>query len=528
MEQRETAQGVLDGVEQRLADDPGEARRRPSSAATRRWPRSPRRRSSSAAPASRSPATSRPTWSPSTRRSARTPGWARPCSPAAAAAAAGWSSPAPTWPGSARPPRTRWSAARSAGGSWSAPTSRACEPWRRAWSSSRPTAGPGATRARPATARWSGTRTTGEVLAERSESIGTATNNVAEYQGLIAGLEAAAELGAAEVEVADGLQAGGRADVRPLADQAPRPAPARRPGGRAGRPVRRGPVQLDPAGAQPARRRPGQRGDGRRRRQAAATSAARIVEPPREVAAPTRPRGRPRGGRPVPRRASGTDPATVPAPGSRAREATRLILVRHGETEYDRAAPLLRPRRRAAVRAGPGPGPGHRRPGGRARPVRRGRGQLTAVPVYGHRRGDRRRARRPAGTHRRRPDRVRLRALGGAHLRRGARAVAGGDGRLARLDPGRPARRGVVRRGRRARPPGGRPGCSRRTRGRPWWWSRTSRRSSWCCATPWPPATRFLHRLFLDAAGISVLDMWPDGGVAVRTVNDTAHLAGIT
>ncbi|RQX21274.1 bifunctional RNase H/acid phosphatase, partial [Micromonospora ureilytica] len=42
---------------------------------------------------------------------------------------------------------------------------------------------------------------TGEVLAERSESLGTATNNVAEYQGLIAGLTAAAELGAAEVDV---------------------------------------------------------------------------------------------------------------------------------------------------------------------------------------------------------------------------------------------------------------------------------------------------------------------------------------
>ncbi|MFC5945618.1 DUF1702 family protein, partial [Micromonospora harpali] len=40
----------------------------------------------------------------------------------------------------------------------------------------------------------------GEVLAERSEAIGTATNNVAEYRGLIAGLEAAAELGAAEVD----------------------------------------------------------------------------------------------------------------------------------------------------------------------------------------------------------------------------------------------------------------------------------------------------------------------------------------
>ena len=42
---------------------------------------------------------------------------------------------------------------------------------------------------------------TGEVLAERAEAIGVATNNVAEYQGLIAGLAAAAELNADEVEV---------------------------------------------------------------------------------------------------------------------------------------------------------------------------------------------------------------------------------------------------------------------------------------------------------------------------------------
>jgi ribonuclease H / adenosylcobalamin/alpha-ribazole phosphatase len=41
---------------------------------------------------------------------------------------------------------------------------------------------------------------TGEVLAERKGFIGVATNNVAEYQGLIAGLRAAVELGAREVE----------------------------------------------------------------------------------------------------------------------------------------------------------------------------------------------------------------------------------------------------------------------------------------------------------------------------------------
>jgi ribonuclease HI len=41
----------------------------------------------------------------------------------------------------------------------------------------------------------------GAVLAEAGEAIGIATNNVAEYRALIAGLRAAAELGAREVEV---------------------------------------------------------------------------------------------------------------------------------------------------------------------------------------------------------------------------------------------------------------------------------------------------------------------------------------
>lgn len=41
----------------------------------------------------------------------------------------------------------------------------------------------------------------GEVLAERRDSLGRTTNNVAEYRGLIAGLRAAAELGATSVAV---------------------------------------------------------------------------------------------------------------------------------------------------------------------------------------------------------------------------------------------------------------------------------------------------------------------------------------
>jgi ribonuclease HI len=41
----------------------------------------------------------------------------------------------------------------------------------------------------------------GHVLDARGEAIGTATNNVAEYRGLIAGLESAVERGIEELEV---------------------------------------------------------------------------------------------------------------------------------------------------------------------------------------------------------------------------------------------------------------------------------------------------------------------------------------
>jgi ribonuclease HI len=41
----------------------------------------------------------------------------------------------------------------------------------------------------------------GDVLDEAAEAIGVATNNVAEYRGLLLGLQRARELGASEVEV---------------------------------------------------------------------------------------------------------------------------------------------------------------------------------------------------------------------------------------------------------------------------------------------------------------------------------------
>lgn len=37
-------------------------------------------------------------------------------------------------------------------------------------------------------------------------------------------------------------------------------------------------------------------------------------------------------------------------------------------------------------------------------------------------------------------------------------------------------------------------------------------------------APAMLHTLVLDPCGISILDVWPDGGVAVARVNDTSHL----
>ncbi|WP_406860622.1 bifunctional RNase H/acid phosphatase [Streptomyces sp. HUAS MG47] len=81
---------------------------------------------------------------------------------------------------------------------------------------------------------------TGEALAERAEYIGVATNNVAEYKGLIAGLKAAHELtaGAADVSILVRMdsklvveQMSGRwkikhPDMKPLAAEAGRVLPA--------------------------------------------------------------------------------------------------------------------------------------------------------------------------------------------------------------------------------------------------------------------------------------------------------------
>ena len=90
----------------------------------------------------------------------------------------------------------------------------------------------GGARGNPGPAGYGAVVTTpaGEVLAEVAEGIGWATNNVAEYRGVIAGLRRAKELGARRVRVcADsllvvnqqkGLWKVKNAALRPLSDEA--------------------------------------------------------------------------------------------------------------------------------------------------------------------------------------------------------------------------------------------------------------------------------------------------------------------
>ena len=113
---------------------------------------------------------------------------------------------------------------------------------------------------------------TREVIAERAECIGRATNNVAEYRGLLAGLELVAEHAPGadlEVRMDSKLvveQMRGRWQVKHPALRATRCR--RRPAGAGGHDV-----HLDSPGAEPARRPHPQRGPRRPGRRRAASGA---------------------------------------------------------------------------------------------------------------------------------------------------------------------------------------------------------------------------------------------------------------
>ncbi|MBQ1065986.1 bifunctional RNase H/acid phosphatase [Micromonospora chalcea] len=347
---------------------------------------------------------------------------------------------------------------------------------------------------------------TGEVLAERSESIGTATNNVAEYRGLIAGLEAAAELGAAEVEA--------RMDSKLVVEQMCGRWQIKHPGLR--------PLAAQAAGLVgrftavrftwiPRERNRHADALANAAMDAAASGAAPEAKAEAREAALVR--------------ATGTDPATTPASWEPrpTEEATRLILVRHGETERTvckhysgRGDVPLTERGRAQARA----------TAARVAALAPSVAAVVSSPLS------------------------RCTATAEAIAARVGNPPVRTDDDLIECDFGVweghtfaevrerwAAELDAWLASTRVAPPQGESFVAVA--------ERTGRavdrlRSAYPGETvvvvshvsPIKLVLRdalaagdaFLHRLYLDTAGISVLDLYPDGGVAVRSVNDTSHL----
>ncbi|MEV4519836.1 bifunctional RNase H/acid phosphatase [Micromonospora tulbaghiae] len=352
---------------------------------------------------------------------------------------------------------------------------------------------------------------TGEVLAERSESIGTATNNVAEYRGLIAGLEAAAELGAAEVEA--------RMDSKLVVEQMCGRWQIKHPGLR--------PLAAQAAGLVSRFTAVRFTWVPRERNRHADALANAAMDAAASGAAPAGP-GKAAAREATVVRATGTDPATTPASWEPrpTEEATRLILVRHGETERT-------VQKRYSGR-------------GDVPLTERGRAQARATAA-------RVAALAPS-----------VAAVVSSPLSRctaTAEAVAAQVGNppvrtdddliecdfgvweghtFAEVREGWAAELDAWLASTRVAPPKGESFVTVA--------ERTGRavdrlRSAYPGETvvvvshvsPIKLVLRdalaagdaFLHRLYLDTAGISVLDLYPDGGVAVRSVNDTSHLTDV-
>ncbi|MET8252017.1 bifunctional RNase H/acid phosphatase [Micromonospora sp. NPDC005197] len=352
---------------------------------------------------------------------------------------------------------------------------------------------------------------TGEVLAERSESLGTATNNVAEYQGLIAGLRAAAELNAAEVDV--------RMDSKLVVEQMCGRWQIKHPG-------------LRPLAAQAATlvgrfgavrftwipREQNRHADALANA-AMDAAAGRPTPPPASLGAPAS-ASAPAGGA-----STGSDPATAPASWEPRPSftATRLILVRHGETAYTeqgrysgRGDVPLSERGRAQARA----------TGARVAALAPSVAAVLSSPLS--------RCTATAAAI--------AGALGDVPVRTETDLIECDFGQwegrtFAEVRQEWPGEMDAWLASPRIAPPGGESFTQVAER---------VHRVVNALPAAYPGETvvvvshvspiklalrdalaasdAFLHRLFLDAAGISVLDMWPDGGIAVRTVNDTAHL----
>jgi probable phosphoglycerate mutase len=348
---------------------------------------------------------------------------------------------------------------------------------------------------------------TGEVLVERWAAIGVATNNVAEYSGLVAGLTAAAELGAVDVEV--------RMDSKLVVEQMSGRWQIKHAGLRA----------LAAEAATVASRFESVRytwipREQNRRADTLANAAMDGREPPDDFATPT-----PQSATPPPQSTTPTPQSAAPRswdPPARG-TATRLILVRHGETpltaqrrysgrgNVELSAAGLAQADAVARRLAAAVQPGAvvvSSPLARCQQTASAIAQrLGPVPVrvepdliecdFGEWEGL-----TFAEVRQRWPDQM------DAWLSSSAVAPPGGesfDAVLARVRSARarllvehPATTVVL--------------VSHVTP------------IKLILKDALAAGDAFLHRLYLDPAGVSLVDSWPDGGVAVRTVNDTAHL----
>jgi len=376
---------------------------------------------------------------------------------------------------------------------------------------------------------------TGEILLERYAALGTTTNNVAEYRGLIAGLQAALELKATHVEA--------RMDSKLVVEQMSGRWQIKNPGLR--------PLAAEAAALVGRFAKVTFDWIPRERNKAADALANQAMDEaaaPRRAAGP-RPAPGPTDGAENPGAAAGPRPAPGPtdgaehpgavrgaadasikpaarlswAPPASIADATRLILVRHGETAFTKQG----------------------RYSGRGDVPLSDEGEAQAMAAAG----------RVAGISR---DVVAVVSSPLARCVRTAELISAGAGgatvtimpELIECDFGQwegltfaevrerwPDEMSAWLASTSVAPPGGESfqAVAKRVRG-----AMATLLSSYPGAvvvvvshvSPIKLILRdalaagdaFLHRLFLDAAGVSTMDVWPDGGIAVRSVNETAHL----
>jgi probable phosphoglycerate mutase len=345
---------------------------------------------------------------------------------------------------------------------------------------------------------------TGELLAERMGALGITTNNVAEYQGLIAGLTAAAELGADEVEV--------RMDSKLVVEQMSGRWQIKHPGLRplaaeAAKLVRR--FRSVTFGWIPRERNKradalaNRAMDGKPAPEEPALGAPAVSAPAPQVAAPV----------PAPQ------PSWTPPAGP----ATRLILVRHGETDH-----TVR-----RLYSGRGDATLTERGLAQARAVASRVGPVAAVVTS------------PLSRCTRTAELI-AQAAGGVPVRVDSDLVECDFGKwegltFAQVNEGWPDKMQAWLASPAVAPPGGesfdevavRVGRAVRRWREAYPGERVAVVSH---VSPIKLVLRdalaagpdFLYRCYLDPAGMSTVDYWSDGGIAVRAVNETAHLAGIS